>query len=116
MANVDTLSKYADKDYGLFFYNYKDGQKYRIVLKNFMIIKTHNSPYLYRYQIQFKAWNLEDAQQSKIKAVDRFKGDLKTVNTLSVTSYVNGAKNTLRNFNSIKTDPLGTLTSVPPVV
>ena len=115
--NNSYTKDFAKSNYGLFFYNNKDNQKFRIVLKNFMIIKTQNSPFLYRYQIQFKGWNLQPvSDKGPQNAVDRFKTDLKTVNTLSITSLINSAKNTLRSFNSLGTDPLSTFVSVPPVV
>lgn len=117
-AASENLKSFNNDTYNLFFTNYKDNQKFRIVLKNFSISKSANSPFLYRYQIQIKAWNLQEASGDTSKlAVDRFKGgDLSTVNTLTATSLVTKAKNVLRLFNSAKTDPLGTFLPIPPVI
>lgn len=113
----DLVKEYGDSKYGLFFYNYKDNQKFRIVLKNFMVMKTQNSPFLYRYQCQFKGWSLSSADSEPGKgAIDRFKGDLKSVNTVTITSALTRAKGLLRTFKSATTDPLGTFISTPPVI
>lgn len=117
-ALSDDLAKnYANNKYGLFFYNYKDNQKFRIVLKNFMIIKSQNSPFLYKYQCQFKGWGLQSASNDQSKlAVDRFRGDLATVNTVTITSALTKTKGLVRNFKSATTDPLGTFLPTPPVI
>ena len=112
--NVLNMTK--DQSYGLFFYNYKDNQKFRVILKNFSIIKSVQQPYLPKYQITLKAWDLQEPE-AKAAAVDRFgkDGDLKTVNTMSVTSAINAAKNLLRTFNSARVDPIGTFTNISSV-
>lgn len=118
-AQTDALVKdYANEKFGLFFYNYKDGQQFRIVLKNFMIIKTQTSPYLYRYQCQFKGWDIAKADKSQGPSVDRFgpKGDLASVNTATITSTLTATKKLLRSVKTGVTDPLGTFLSTPPVI
>jgi hypothetical protein len=113
-VNVD---KFKKKQFALYFNNYKDNQKFRIVLKNFAMTKAVGQPFLYKYQIQLKGWNLEPADESLTgQEVDRFKGDLASVSTVTLTSAVTKAKNLMRAFNSAKTDPLGTFLSIPPVV
>lgn len=114
-SNID-VSQYKKKQYALYFNNYKDNQKFRIVLKNFTIVKSAGSPFLYRYQIQLKGWHLQPVDEEMGKPIDRFKTDLASVSTITVTSAVNKAKNVLRAFNSAQTDPLGTFLSIPPVV
>lgn len=116
ITKVD-VEQFKKKQFALFFTNYKDNQKFRIVLKNFAMTKQAGQPFLYKYQIQLKAWSLEPADESANgKAVDRFKGDLASVSTITLTSAVTKAKNVMRAFNSAKTDPLGTFLSIPPVV
>jgi len=112
------VSEFKKKRFALFFKNYKDNQMFRIVLKNFSMTKSVNSPFLYRYQIQLKGWDIQTPDDSSVLggATDRFKGDLASVSTITATSAVTKAKNVMRAFNSAKTDPLGTFLSIPPVV
>jgi hypothetical protein len=117
--NDPLVAQFANEKFGLFFYNYKDGQKFRIVLKNFMIIKTQTSPYLYKYQCQFKGWDLSPIARSDKSEYNRFDpatGDLASVNTTSITSTLNAGKKLLRNVKTGVTDPLGTFLSTPPVI
>lgn len=104
------------KKFALFFENIKDGQSFRIIPKETMFAKTAQSPYTYKYQLSFVAWNL--ATPNPIDPIDRFGpgGDLATVNTLTVTSLFNGARNAANFIKRGVSDPLGTFVSTPPVL
>jgi hypothetical protein len=106
----------AGKKFILVFENIKDGQAFRIIPKETMFAKTAQSPYTYKYQLSFVAWDL--ATPNPVDAVNRFGagGDLATVNTLTVTSLFNGARNAANFIKRGVSDPLGTFISTPPVL
>jgi hypothetical protein len=106
----------ADSKYALAFDNVKDGQTFRVIIKDSVFSKTAASPYTYKYQITMQGWGLESAKAEN--AINRFGagGDLATVNTTTITSLVNGAKNGLKFLKRGATDPLGTFVSTPPVL
>lgn len=104
------------KKFVLIFENIKDGQSFRVIPKDTTFVKTAQSPYTYKYQLTFVAWDL--ATPAPASEVNRFGpgGDLATVNTTTVTSIVNGAKNAGKLLRRGLSDPLGTFVSTPPVL
>lgn len=79
------LAERAPDKTSLYFINYKDSQHYRVVVKNFVIQKSANEPFLYRYQLQLKAWDPTGIQETEGLETNRYAGDLKSVNTLTLT-------------------------------
>lgn len=78
----------------LYFINHKQDQKMRISLKGFNIQQSAQEPYLYRYRISIQGWDMQSAKGFTQKnVVDRFKGDLKTVNTLTLTGIASSTGN-----------------------
>jgi hypothetical protein len=106
----------SESKYALVFDNIKDGQSFRVIIKDSAFSKTANSPYTYKYQITMQGWWLQTAEPEP--AINRFGpgGDLSTVNTLTITGLVNGAKNAVKFVKRGATDPLGTFISTPPVL
>lgn len=93
----------------LVFCNYKDGQQWQVIVKQFKITKSVNEPMLYRYSIVLQGWDLKDPNEAVGSAVDRFKSDLKSVNTTTLTGLVSSA-------NHIVANTIGNPTNIVPVV
>jgi hypothetical protein len=93
----------------LYFINHKDKQQFRVVVKDFQIRKSVSEPYLYRYSITLKGWDLKNPDQTEAKPIDRFKGDLSPVNTLTLT-------NLNSSLNDLVTNSIGNPNSVIPVI
>jgi hypothetical protein len=82
-----TYSKLKEKNpskYKLLFRNYKTNQEWQVMLQDFQIQKSAQSPMLERYTIGLKCWNLKGID-NKGMAVDRFgpNGDLSAVSTIA---------------------------------
>ena len=94
----------------MYFRNIKDRQIFQCVVKDFNVQKAVNEPFLYRYRISLKCWNPSGTLLGIDKMeINRFgpKGDLKTVNTLTVSgAYTQGLK-TMGSFNIGKSNLSG---------
>lgn len=81
----------------LYFINHKDGQQFRVVVKDFQIQKSVNEPQLYRYKIVLKGWDLRDPGETAGPPIDRFKTDLSPVNTTTLTGMAKSMNNLVNN-------------------
>jgi hypothetical protein len=77
--------------YDLFFINQKDNEVYQVILSGgIQVQKNAKEPYLYRYSFTLKGWEKSSMDQSIFQltktSIDRFKTDLKTVNTFNTVS------------------------------
>lgn len=94
--------------YNLWFCNYKDGQKWRVIVQKFTLTKSAQSPMLYRYNIQLKAWNVRaadaDDKKGEVTAQDRYApgGDLASVNTVGLPGLVKGFRGLAGNLHAFK--------------
>ena len=93
LAAYSAFKEKFPKNYSLNFYNHKDKQKWRVVLQDFNVQKSSQNPFLYRYQMVFKGWDMSDSTEGgkkDIAAYNRFgsDGDLKPVNTLSLAKTI----------------------------
>jgi hypothetical protein len=83
------------REYSLWFYNHKTGQKWQVILQDFSIQQSSQNPHLYRYNVQLKGWNISGiSAKEQLKEFDRFgvDGDLKSVNTMSVKKTAENLK------------------------
>jgi hypothetical protein len=88
-------------EYNLYFVNHKTNQKWRIVVKDFVIQQSAQNPNLYRYNVQLQGWDITNAKFSGDRIqFDRFgpNGDLKEVNTTNVFDTVDKMKSIGRNI------------------
>lgn len=88
------------------FVDYKSRTSYRCVPRSIQFQQNANSPYLINYTIILKCWDLSDSQNERfrIKSINRFDGDLKEVNTTTITgiiSKVGKLANSLNRFPSV---------------
>lgn len=93
----------------LVFCNYKDGQQWQVIVKSFKITKSVNEPMLYRYSIVLQGWDMKDPSEAQGAPVDRFKTDLKSVNTTTLTGLVSSA-------NHLVANTIGSPNNIVPVV
>ena len=69
---------------------YKTSQIWDCIIQDFNIQQSAQNPFLYRYTISLKGWNVKDADtKDNGKAFDRFgpQGDLKAVNLVNPTLF-----------------------------
>ena len=109
-SNTDNLD---GTQLSLYFENLKDGQRFRVIPKQTDFMKSAAGPYTYKYQIVLTAWEIQPASSTSGQAVDRYKNDLKTVNTLTATAILTGVKSAASTLKKGWTDPIGTFTSFP---
>lgn len=64
-----------NKDSPLIFFNYKDGNRYSVVVKSFTLRRDKENPMLYYYSIVMRGYNLKSSDDSKAPSPD-------TTNTL----------------------------------
>ena len=98
-------------NYSLYFRTHKENLEYRVVMKDFRVMKSKESPYLYRYQIVFKGWSQRSPLRQIKDGSDRFgkDGDLNMTNTLTATGAVQKVRslvNTLRRGPAAVVDTL----------
>lgn len=91
----------------LYFYDIKNNNKYACIPKNVQFTKSTNTPYVSNYQIALKCWSdhptgsIATSLQTSVregKEVDRFKGDLAEVYTVSAASVITSATRTIKKF------------------
>ncbi len=86
----------------LHFFNNKDAQSFRIVVKEFMTQKSVQEPYLYRYRIGLRGWEAKAPGAGEgAGPIDRFKGDLKSVNTMTLSGIVDSTANLTGKLSSL---------------
>ena len=91
--------------YSLWFEDLKNDQRFQIILQDFTIERTSQSPHLYRYSIQMQGWGVLSARRAGVKVdkleYDRFGkgGDLANVNTVGVTQLFKAFQGFKDNFN-----------------
>ena len=78
------------KKYALIFTNFKTDQSWRVIVKDFQLMQSADSPYLFKYNISLQCWDVRSSRglfagSDDVLPYDRFgsNGDLKSVNTLS---------------------------------
>lgn len=57
-AGVTDLKNSPRKTHPLQFYNYKDGNKYDVVIQSFSLVRSAENPMMYNYSIKMRAFNL----------------------------------------------------------
>ena len=93
------LKGFNPKQYSLYFINQKESQKWQVSLQDFTIQRNAQNPYLYRYNIQLKGWNVQktDNTDGNRADLDRFApgtGDLASVNMIELSAMAKMATNT----------------------
>jgi len=84
------LKSKKPQNYKLYFNNVKDDHSFQVVLRNFLISKSKDSPFLYRYSIAFQGWDLNSMEGlGDYLETDRFEGDLGMIRTFSYTAVLN---------------------------
>lgn len=89
-------------NWSMYFIDWKSLTKWRIIINGFSISRNADKPFLYNYSMSLEAWDMAhpgDQASGNGNEVNRFEGDLKTVNTLSITQTLNKTKGI---FNKIK--------------
>ena len=81
------------KKWSLYFIDYKNSQKWRIVIKDMSIQKNAQQPFLWKYSVSLQGWDVTyPTSVAKNKAeFNRFGpgGDLKSVNSMTFKSMMN---------------------------
>jgi hypothetical protein len=66
---TEKTEKYDEKKGSpLVFFNYKDGNEYSVVVKNFILRRDKDNPMLYYYSIVMRGYNLTQANENGFKA------------------------------------------------
>lgn len=86
LYTYSSLKNQSPNNWFLVFRHHKDGTEWRAVLQEFRMTKTKNNPYLYRYNLMFKGWDMNPILQNT-PFQDRFAegGDLHGLKTFTVT-------------------------------
>lgn len=78
------------KKYALMFTNFKTDQSFRCVVKDFQLLQSADSPYLFKYNISLQCWGVRASRglfagTDGVMPTDRFGpgGDLSPVNTIT---------------------------------
>lgn len=77
-------------DLELYFVDHKSRASYRCIPRSVQFQQNSNSPFLINYTIILKCWEIKDVidVSAQAKSINRFKSDLKEVNTASITGIV----------------------------
>lgn len=102
----------------LYFINHKDDQKMRVILQGgLQITKSAQEPNLYRYRISMKGWDNRSIQDFVTATnIDRYKGDLKPVNTMTITGMASSAGSLMGTIMGGPKSIAGALNLVPSVI
>lgn len=105
----------------LWFVNNKDNQAFRVIISGGMTVqRSVQEPYLYRYKISMVGWGVTSsnliAGEDAGKPLDRFQGDLKTVNTLTLTGIANSTGKLVGTIMGGGKNIAGALGVVPKVI
>jgi hypothetical protein len=78
------LKSRQPKNYELYFKVQKTGQKWRVIVRDFSLRRSAESPNLWRYTLSMVGWDISpsDDDNSTREEIDRFKTDLKPVNVI----------------------------------
>jgi hypothetical protein len=102
--------------YKMYFINHKDQQQLQVSLRDFSWQKSVSEPYLYRYRIAFQGWEPTKPDPKLGAPTDRYKGDLKSVNTLTITGMASAAGKLLGTIQGGPKNIAGALGVIPPVI
>lgn len=99
-----TYSKLKGQNPGKFqlvFRNMKDQTKWNVVLQDFTIQRNAQNPMLYRYNLQFKGWDIRSIGDVQRNEFDRFglHGDLKSVILIEGPQILNIMGKMAENLN-----------------
>jgi len=89
----------AEQKHPLQFLNYKDGNQYDVAPVNFVLTRSIESPMLYNYTIQLKAYNLRSINKAATDVGDSIIGDRKAVlglDGVKSVSWFNGLHSVAR--------------------
>jgi hypothetical protein len=92
--------------WSLYFRHHKNNQQWRVVVTDFRVQNSKDSPMGHKYAIAFKGWDLRSPDALDRGAVDRFgkDGDLYVANTLTLTGVLTKARGLV---NTIRRGPAG---------
>lgn len=113
-------SQMKDRDperWVLLFRNFKDSSEWRVVLNDFRFTKTKENPYMYKYNISFKAWDFYSLATNE-KHKDRFAtgGDLNGLKTFTATGIASKIANLTAKVAAGPTALLDAVTGESPVI
>lgn len=92
--------------WSLYFRHHKNNQQWRVIVTDFRVHNSKDSPMGHKYAIGFKGWDLRSPQKLDKGPVDRFgkDGDLYIANSLTATGVLTKARGLV---NTIRRGPAG---------
>jgi len=105
------------KKYFLKFKHHKDGTQWRIVIQEFRMIKSKTNPYMYRYSLAIKGWDMKPIAHSS-SFYDRFAegGDLHGLKTFTATGALIKMANLTAKVTGGPSGIINTLSGGSPIV